>query len=562
MLCEKCNASVPDAPSNSSSNLSSSSLQNLLRAQNSLIPSHTSEIRDIIAGLDIDAHRIRWELISLTNKLKRLEIQQEKYKSLLAPIRRLPSEILNLIFTHFSCDRNTQNLIGLDGVALPGYSLMAVCSRWRNIALSCTALWRKFQLNAFLSDNTQEALNDLARLAAPLKWCLDHAGETEPLEIRFQANMGGEDTPVPEPEFMRILFAQSAKWGRLHLDIGFTNLESFPSFAALKNSALTSLKSLEFYVDHDQGHTEVDIFCNAPQLTQLTLGTLPTVERKEMFPWGQIKTLELQFHDTTEEVFGALAFCSSLESLSYVFSYYNNESYSSEIPPQFSDTIRSLSLLIERGHCVPETFSLLMDAARFPALKEMSINYQGLYEYIPWPQDKVASFLLRSGCSLTILEIENIISSNDDLVTLLVNTPELRRFNFYEDPRRRRKTETHSEAPSSERQPLTMSFIARLHAYRDIEHGDSHAFANPLVPKLEHLSLRVLADWFNVDQLFVDVVCSRWSPEPNVVAMTGIECLKSVKLKVLGRKLNKEVYTPLIQLRKAGLQVELVGAAH
>ncbi|KAF9075607.1 hypothetical protein BDP27DRAFT_1257377 [Rhodocollybia butyracea] len=565
MLCEKCNASIPDASSNSSPKFSSS-LQNLLRAENSLTSSDTSEIQDIIAGLDVDTARIRWELISLTNKLKRLEIQRAKYKSLLAPIRRLPSEILNLIFTHFSCNPDVQNntyITDYDGVSLPGYSLMAVCSHWRNIALSCTALWRKIWIGATLY-NTEEALNKLARLAAPLKWCLDHAGET--IEISFRAYIDGEDTPVPEPEFMRILFAQPGRWRHLDLTlINFTNLDNFPSFAALKNCALTSLKSLQFSFDHE---VEFDIFCNAPQLTQLTLGTLPaaTVERKEIFPWGQIKTLELLFdHYPNYELFRALAFCPGLESLSYVFSYDNNNE-SSEIPPQFSETIRSLSVLFTSGHIFSKTFSLLIDAACFLALQEMSINYNPDAEQVPrdilWPQDKVTSFLLRSGCSLTTLEIENIIISNDDLVALLVNTPELRRFNFYEGPMTETKEEEEGGTLASEPEHITMSFIARLHAYGDIEDGGPHGFANPLIPKLEHLSLRALADWFNVDQLFIDVICSRWSPEPGVVAMTGIECLKSVKLQVLGRDLNEEVYRPLIQLRKAGLQLELIGTVH
>ncbi|KAF9061311.1 hypothetical protein BDP27DRAFT_1188616, partial [Rhodocollybia butyracea] len=122
-------------------------------------------------------------LISLTNKLKWLEILRAKYKSLLAPIRCLPSEILNLIFTLFLCDPDIQNDIDSEGATLPGYTLMAVCSCWHNIALSCTALWQKMWLKADLSDDTEEGLNNLAKLAAPLIWCLDHMGETEPLEI-------------------------------------------------------------------------------------------------------------------------------------------------------------------------------------------------------------------------------------------------------------------------------------------------------------------------------------------------------------------------------------------
>ncbi|KAF9077444.1 hypothetical protein BDP27DRAFT_1312444 [Rhodocollybia butyracea] len=419
--------------------------------------------------------------------------------------------ILNLIFTLFSCDPDMQNNISDDdGVTLPGWSLMAVCSHWHNIALSCTALWRKIQLSAYPSNNGTEEGNNLARLAAPLKWCLDHAGETEPLEISFRADMRELDTPVPEPEFMGILFAQSARWGRLTLNIHFNDLERFPSFAALKNCAMVSLKSLEFYVHHDP-NIKVDVFCNAPQLTELTLRTLPTVE---MLPWGQIKTLKLCIEFAEDyDIFGALIFCPSLESLSYVFSYYYKLG-TSEMPRQSSETIHSLSVLIERGHYVPETLSLLMDAARFPALQEMSINYQGseLHIDIPWPRHKVTSFLLQSGCSLTTLEIENVVISNDDLVALLVRTPELRRFNFYET-----EIKKDSKAPTSKHQHITMSFITCLHAYGDIEDGDPDAFTNPLVPKLEHLSLR----------LFIDV--------PGVVAIT-------VKLKVLGRTLKEELH--------------------
>ncbi|KAF9019409.1 hypothetical protein BDP27DRAFT_1355025 [Rhodocollybia butyracea] len=316
---------------------------------------------------------------------------------------------------------------------------------------------------------------------------------------------------------MRILLAQSARWRCLNLSIDFNSFGKF--------SELGRFEKLCF----DERNVSM----------------------------GQMKTLNLSISsvDPDHELFGALAFCPSLESLSYMFSFFFKESYSSEIPPQLSETVRSLSVLIERGHLVPETFSLLMDAACFPALQEMSINYQGLYKDTLWPQDKVTSFLLRSGCSLTTLEIENADISNDNLVAFLVNTPQLRRFNFYEKHTERRKIEKGFKVHVLDH----MSFIARLHAYGDIEgHGDPHAFTNPLVPKLEHLSLCVLADWFNSDQLFIDVVCSRWSPEPSVVAMTGIECLKSVKLKVLGRTLKEEVYRPLIQLRKAGLQVDLI----
>ncbi|KAE9386555.1 hypothetical protein BT96DRAFT_1005965 [Gymnopus androsaceus JB14] len=174
-------------------------------------------------------------------------------------------------------------------------------------------------------------------------------------------------------------------------------------------------------------------------------------------------------------------------------------------------------------------------------------------EDMAWPQHTVISFILRSTCSLTFLQLGDPFISTHDLLTLLLHTPALSHLDFYQNHRLEPTEEQLADdpvlAPS-----LTMSWIKRLHAYGT---EGSHECNNALLPKLTNLFLTVLGSWFDDDQLFVDVILSRWVPDPSLASDIGITCLKAVKLKVWGRSLDDKVYERVVQLGKAGMKVEL-----
>jgi len=71
----------------------------------------------------------------------------------------------------------------------------------------------------------------------------------------------------------------------------------------------------------------------------------------------------------------------------------------------------------------------------------------------------------------------------------------------------------------------------------------------------------VFGNWFDDDQLFIDVVLSRsrWAPDPTLARDNGVERLQSVELKILGHISDEEVYEPLTQLDGQGIRVEVFG---
>ncbi|KAE9391936.1 hypothetical protein BT96DRAFT_979618 [Gymnopus androsaceus JB14] len=238
-------------------------------------------------------------------------------------------------------------------------------------------------------------------------------------------------------------------------------------------------------------------------------------------------------------------------------------------PPQTSKTITSLQITVVSvgsdvdSFCDVDSFGFLVDSATFPAVTRLALTFTADYDWKPcnklfqFNAQKLTEFFLRSSCSITSLHIESAILDDHDLIKVLVHTPKLQHFAFYQNDLHH-KARLNTELQHYWVSP-TMAFIQSLHGYKGIYSASKSG--NALVPKLQHLSLRVFGDWFDDDQLFIDVVLSRsrWAPDPTLARDNGIEGLKSVELKILGRILDEKVYEPLTQLDGQGIRVEVFG---
>ncbi|KAE9404738.1 hypothetical protein BT96DRAFT_972959, partial [Gymnopus androsaceus JB14] len=107
MLCEICQKDFPQHAASvvSPPSISTTDLQKLLRSPYSPSAIQLSEIPGIVANIDTENRycearilRLQSEMTFLENKQKQLKIRRERYNSLLAPIRRLPTEVLNHVF--------------------------------------------------------------------------------------------------------------------------------------------------------------------------------------------------------------------------------------------------------------------------------------------------------------------------------------------------------------------------------------------------------------------------------------------------------------------------------
>ncbi|KAI0037223.1 hypothetical protein K488DRAFT_75528 [Vararia minispora EC-137] len=114
---------------------------------------------------------------------ERAKVQQkiEQARGYLAPIRRLPQELLRSIF-----------LLGFDESPCCAWVLAAVCSLWRRLALSMPKLWSKIRL---VTNPTASA--DTVRL-----W-LERSGSREPLDIEITLQVRREGHPAPQSTRLR-----------------------------------------------------------------------------------------------------------------------------------------------------------------------------------------------------------------------------------------------------------------------------------------------------------------------------------------------------------------------
>ncbi|KIM73811.1 hypothetical protein PILCRDRAFT_80733, partial [Piloderma croceum F 1598] len=103
-----------------------------------LINDTISSAQADISQLDGEIHRLQALLDDLIHKRDALQTYTYSHAALIAPIGRLPPEILSEIFSQSCQDKQGSRKARLNKVPL---LLGSVCSRWRTIALSTAQLW-------------------------------------------------------------------------------------------------------------------------------------------------------------------------------------------------------------------------------------------------------------------------------------------------------------------------------------------------------------------------------------------------------------------------------------
>ncbi|KAE9401964.1 hypothetical protein BT96DRAFT_817190, partial [Gymnopus androsaceus JB14] len=82
-------------------------------------------------------------ILSIQGKKDRLEAHLRAYASLVAPIRRVPDEILGEIFEYYC---SSPCALYLNGTGNGPLIVSAVCSHWRSIVHSTPSLWSRISL--------------------------------------------------------------------------------------------------------------------------------------------------------------------------------------------------------------------------------------------------------------------------------------------------------------------------------------------------------------------------------------------------------------------------------
>ncbi|KAJ7589904.1 hypothetical protein C8J56DRAFT_761328, partial [Mycena floridula] len=132
------------------------------------------------------------------------------YKSLLAPIRRMPPEVLGHIFTFF-CDKN--HVSPTSGSVILGLALAGVCSHWRYVALSTHEIWSTIIAEGIGEPNWKQ----VEQAGAGLEFLLEHSG-AHPLTIELNCATEFEKSTMIQA--ISILGNHSGRWQSLTLAWG------------------------------------------------------------------------------------------------------------------------------------------------------------------------------------------------------------------------------------------------------------------------------------------------------------------------------------------------------
>ncbi|KAE9389798.1 hypothetical protein BT96DRAFT_780396, partial [Gymnopus androsaceus JB14] len=121
--------------------------------------------------------RLQLQIEALSSRQRQLKKYEWNLRSLLAPVRKLPNEVLMSIFNLVSQDNMLREYPQLkdsllcpgggDGLKImPALVLSSICSRWRQISLSYSALWSRMTLvlAVHLTDDTKASLLAMTKL--------------------------------------------------------------------------------------------------------------------------------------------------------------------------------------------------------------------------------------------------------------------------------------------------------------------------------------------------------------------------------------------------------------
>ncbi|KAK7469050.1 hypothetical protein VKT23_003543 [Stygiomarasmius scandens] len=228
------------------------------------LPSETeaAQINQIVLDIDGDLERCEAEISSLNRVLadlgkrkKHLQSIRDNYRALLAPVRKLPVEILLEIFS-YACVQNPSLSITSanyeDKLSMPTFHIARTCSQWRKIALSNPGLWSNITV-----DLAQRSWNvrDLVKLY------LHRSGSTL-LTLSIKAFRLHRDTPDSSAyhlqelgreswELLGLLLKETSRWSRVSFDLAMNIYEDVN------------------YVVHNEGVDTMPSLYSLPKLTHL-----------------------------------------------------------------------------------------------------------------------------------------------------------------------------------------------------------------------------------------------------------------------------------------------------
>jgi hypothetical protein len=460
-----------------------------------------------ISQLDVEIIRLRAVLDGLMHKREALHTYTHQHMALVAPVRRLPPEILSEIFIQCKDTKWFDPLYGvLDTPRLDMAPLLlgSVCRRWRMIALSTPRLWASVGLTIrpkYLKSDVLLVKTWLARAGTcPLSIALGSSGS-------YSNDMRS---------LMKVFLLHCERWYDVRLSLPLSVLGSLSP----ARNRLASLQKLGIYESFNE---IVDVFECAPQLRSVYL---PFNNRTLMIkvPWNQLQHFDLG--GKVDKCLELLRLAPNLKTCRLRLFFFQ---VSQTNPPVQLSHLRHITIRGSPAHI----FNMLL----LPKLHEICIDI----EHYSWTTAPQFTSLL-SQCSLECLsfsaDVYNV--SDDDMIQILLACSSLVQL-------RLRNHGTRC---------MTKSFLAQF-----AHDQASESSKMLLVPRLHTIIVDYTPQWFDIFD-FADAIQSRMMLFDGEQAPddTSFARLEAVEINYFGAResLNTKTLSRLRYLRDTGLKISLL----
>ena len=478
-------------------------LYSLLRGQFQCPSPNNEEIKSSISKTETDIRwcneeiqRLQAQIIVLENKRRLLERNAAGYKSLLAPIRKLPPELLHQIFL-FVCN---DNYMGLGCFRFPAATLVQVCLSWNNVASSSPRLWSIITLLIPKASPEIETV---------LRYLLKKSGSA-PLDVKIMSFHSFQS----DLQWLDMLVRQSCRWMRLDLSLDRTLFDDVYNALRPIQGNLPLLEYLKF--DGGPRSEEVlDIFQDAPRLRSVSLGYVSNPDAI-LLPWEQLQSLVLSSSRNRYAPLRRLS--SKMKTITFV----SRSEY--ELDPE-----RSLQVVLDAEALSLDTYDQwdIIANLTLPKLTSLCLLSVGMETSIP-QLSLIQSLISRSSCTLTSLRWSSLPIPLEPFLSFLSTVPSLTSLSLSDE---------------STKDPFIVQGLIDKFRIRS-------SSIDIFLPNLQTLSLSSKnGEPCFSDASFVDAVTSRWLLNGGIV-----QCLRSVRLETPTRRFTTDII-PLQQLAQAGMKI-------
>ncbi|KAJ7625771.1 hypothetical protein FB45DRAFT_1060401, partial [Roridomyces roridus] len=346
-------------------------------------------------------------LARLVRERDNLVLKGKGCKEVLAPVRRIPPELVFEIFSRVRCTRiiNPQTA---ERVEQPPWMLSHICKSWRQTAIGSPSLWRSIRIIHGLGKNSYRTGFPIAMIQTQLS----RTGSL-PLHIHYEWREHGSWQPGEEGPMWDLLRRESNRWESLHIHCSTWELaERLEPFLQPAKRRLDGLATVEFIVDSDYvvNSRQWDLFSSAPRLSTvfLTSKTHNDCSPNFIIPWSQITHYRGSYY--TAKQLDILRSCTHLVECSLRF--FNQSGARTDVPVVLPHLLR-----------LHVTSSEIPTYITAPSLQELLIENTSL---------TLTPFLERSSCHLLTLILTNLLSI-DGLIPLLTLCSSLEHLTFILD---------------------------------------------------------------------------------------------------------------------------------